>query len=105
LSNIGAHENNHDSMFAQILSQCPFTRATWILSKCIHHLVHDINKALAPHHQNTIAVKGWFGNMGNQDIQGWFFPHSFSQWPPWPCFVIFFFHLHCMHVMMCNGCG
>lgn len=54
-------------MFAKILLEFPFIHATWILNKCIFHVVHDIDKALAPHHQNTIAFKGWFGNMGNQD--------------------------------------
>ncbi len=35
--------------------------------ECILHLVHDIYKALVPHHQNTIARKGWSSNMGNHD--------------------------------------
>jgi hypothetical protein len=54
-------------MFAQIPLEFPFTHATWILNKCIFHLVHDIDKALAPHHQNTITLKGWFGNVGIHD--------------------------------------
>jgi hypothetical protein len=41
------------------------------VEKWILHLEHDIDKALVPHHPNTIAFKGWLCNMGKQD-QGYF---------------------------------